>query len=440
MFAMTAVASAQITKWQSVHVVQKKETLFGITHQYGITMEQLAEANPEITAKGYKLKKGSTLFIPYPKPSVEVVSATPLDTTEPVDDMSSRALRMAVVLPLHSINGDGKRMIEYYRGILMACDSLKRTGMSIDVRAWNTASDADINTIAKEVEETKPDLIVGPLYSSQVEALSVVAEHCNAKLLIPFSINAPKLLTCSNIFQVYQSPIEQSEAAVELFMKEYGNTCHPVIIDCGDSVGARGSFTTALRRELDVRGIAYSVTSLNTPTASFVKTFSTDKANVVVLNSARQQSLNSAFGKLSAVQLIVPDVKLSMFGYSDWMLYTRNLAENFYKYQVCIPSAFYVNLNSPSTKYLLQKYKKNFNQDMMASYPRFALTGFDHTCFFLKGLRQRGRQFSGARHELQYAPVQTPLHFERIGAGGYQNRVMRLIRYTTSHTVEWVEK
>ena len=45
----------------------------------------------------------------------------------------SQTLKVGVMLPLHDVNGDGRRMVEYYRGLLMGCDSLKRTGMSIEV-------------------------------------------------------------------------------------------------------------------------------------------------------------------------------------------------------------------------------------------------------------------------------------------------------------------
>ena len=46
-------------------------------------------------------------------------------------------IKVGVMLPLHDINGDGKRMVEYYRGLLMACDSLKAEGITTDVYAWN---------------------------------------------------------------------------------------------------------------------------------------------------------------------------------------------------------------------------------------------------------------------------------------------------------------
>ena len=48
---------------------------------------------------------------------------------------ASPAVRVGIMLPLHNDNGDGRRMTEYYRGVLMACDSLRADGISIDIRA-----------------------------------------------------------------------------------------------------------------------------------------------------------------------------------------------------------------------------------------------------------------------------------------------------------------
>jgi spore germination protein YaaH len=48
-----------------MHRVERKETVYSICKQYGITEEELLAANPEI--KNKKLKKGKFLCIPYPK-------------------------------------------------------------------------------------------------------------------------------------------------------------------------------------------------------------------------------------------------------------------------------------------------------------------------------------------------------------------------------------
>ena len=431
---------AQVTKWQSVYVVGKKETLFGIARQFGITMEELAEANPEITRPNYKLKKGSTLFIPYHREKAqEVQTPAPValpqeaQTTE-ASDVRHRAIRLGVMLPLHDKNGDGRRMVEYYRGVLMACDSLKKQGLSVDVTAWNAAEDVDISTILSDPKAARQDLIIGPLYSRQVQKLSDFCQQHHQLLVIPFSINAPQLYTNRSIFQVYQTQTEQTEATVRQFAQQFKD-CHPVIVDCADTASTKGTFTAALRRELEVRGIDYSLTSLSSSTANFVNAFSKTKRNVVVLNSSRQQLLTSAFGKLSAVTLMEPSAQISVFGYTEWLIYASNHIDNFYKYDVYIPSTFYTNMLSSATSRLMQKYRFNFHQEMMATFPRFALTGFDHAYFFLKGLNKYGMEFDGAAGRFGYPPVQTPLRFERVGVGGFQNRTHLFVHYTPEHRV-----
>ena len=53
-------ASAQQGKtWKEMHKVKKKETIYGIAKEYGLTEEELRKANPEMLDPNYKLKKGS---------------------------------------------------------------------------------------------------------------------------------------------------------------------------------------------------------------------------------------------------------------------------------------------------------------------------------------------------------------------------------------------
>ena len=150
--AETALAQAQ--NYRELHKVKRKETIFGIARDNGLTVQELIDANPEMNTPGYELKKGDYIKIPFPSNDPH---ATPAASTQEISmptkpqvvetDMRQREIRIGIMLPLHNINGDGKRMVEYYRGILMACDSLRANGISTDVRAWNVAEDTDINEI-----------------------------------------------------------------------------------------------------------------------------------------------------------------------------------------------------------------------------------------------------------------------------------------------------
>ena len=439
----TSIVSAQQpANIREQHKVKKKETVFGISRAYGLTIEELINANPEMKQQGYELKKGAVLNIPYPKSVIEKQEAERAAKARKVaeeaakaNDVRNREIRLGVMLPLHDINGDGRRMMEYYRGVLMACDSLKKQGVSIDVHAWNTAEDGNIYKVLEDPAAAKCDLIIGPLYSKQMDALSdFVAKH-DIRLVIPFSINAPQLTTNRNIFQVYQSQNEVSEATISHYLERFKDF-HTVVIDCNDSTSKKGIFTFALRRQMESRGMECFVTNLKSSEEYFSNAFSRTKPNVVVLNTGRSQELGVAFSKINGLKANNPELDITMFGYSDWLLYTHRYLENYYKYNTYIPSVFYYNPLSPATQQFQQKYRQNFSSDMQNLLPRFAITGFDHAYFFLKGLHKYGKTFNGAEGMFGYPFIQTPLKFERYGNGGLRNKTLLFIHYKPDHLME----
>ncbi|MBQ8711389.1 MAG: LysM peptidoglycan-binding domain-containing protein [Prevotella sp.] len=437
------VVYGQTQKWREIHKVKKKETIFGIAREYGLTIQELIDANPEMNTPGYELKKDAYIYIPYakgqePQPSAPVQRPAPTFTQQQSQqDVQNRAIRLGIMLPLHDINGDGRRMVEYYRGVLMACDSLKKLGISVDVHAWNTPDDKDIAPVLREPAAQQCDLIIGPLYSKQMAQLSDFVTRHDIRLVIPFSINAPELLTNRNIFQIYQSPNNFNESVIEQFVRQFQGY-HPVFIDCNDSTSQKGLFTSGLRRQLETRGIDYGLTNLKSSEANFAKSFSVSQPNVVILNTGRSPELNVAIAKLNGLKTTKPGLEITLFGYTDWLLYTKYQLDNFYKYNVYIPAAFHYNPLTSKTLRVEQKYRWNFHQDMMVAQPRFAITGFDHAMFFLQGFHRYGKDFTGAPGVLGYEPVQTPLKFERLGNGGLRNRSMVFVHYLPEHRVETI--
>ena len=64
---VTETALAQQPQFRTRHEVKRKETIFGISRTYGITIQELIAANPEMNTPGYELKKGDYINIPWPK-------------------------------------------------------------------------------------------------------------------------------------------------------------------------------------------------------------------------------------------------------------------------------------------------------------------------------------------------------------------------------------
>ena len=446
LLSLSLEVMSQSSSIKMQHKVKKKETIFGIANDNGLTIQELIDANPKMKEPGYELKKGDILDIPYSKAEKEQMSATSKQAknstadarvTSVSSDPRKREIRIGVMLPLHDVDGDGLRMTEYYRGLLMACDSIKRQGVSVDVHAWNVNADADISQFLKDPAAAKCDIIFGPLYTKQVKALGDFALQHDIKVVIPFSISSDEVLRNRNIFQIYQNPVDLNSLIIEKFIGLFSDS-HIVFIDCNDAESQKSLFTFTLRRELDNKNIEYSITNLTSAEDAFAKAFSKNKRNVVVLNTGKSPELRVAIAKIDGVRNNTPNLRVSLFGYTDWLMYTKYNLESFYKYDTYIPSTFYYSPTSPRTKRINQRYRWAFHQDMMNALPRFAITGFDQGFYFLRGLHLYGKEFYGNTGIDATTSIQTPYHFSRNSGGGLQNKAFMLVHYKPNSTIETI--
>lgn len=422
--------SAQTTKWREMHKVKKKETIFGIARKYGITVTELIKANPEMNQPGYELKKDDYIYIPYPSDHKE----NPQPQT-PSTHVAAKAVNVGIVLPLHNVDGDGRRMVEYYRGMLLACEDMKKDGISVNIHAWNLPIDGNVSDVLAQPALAKCDLIFGPLYTKQVKALADFSRNNGCKLIIPFSINGNDVATNPNIYQVYQSPEYFYDRVAEEYASRFAN-CNTVVIDCNDRTSDKGVFTFGLRRRLQEKGISCNVTNLNSSEEAFAKAFSASKPNVVVLNTGRSPELNQAIAKLETLWTSRPSYAISLFGYTEWLMYVKYNKDKFFKFDTYIPTTAYYNQYSAKIKDLEGRYVKAFGSQMMDYLPRFAITGYDHAMQFLRTSYRKGRAMTTTETEL--SPLQTPLNFQRVAGGGYQNSSYMFVHYNHNHSISLI--
>ena len=154
---------------EGMHSVGKGETWENIAASKGVSIAELQTANPDINPDK-KLKKGTLLIIPQ-KPQVVEKQETIQEPTiiEPVVRTTLSHLKVGVLFTF----ADAK-MVTMYRGLLMAADSIRKSGVDIDIYAW------DCGTTTTQIETLLPklaglDIIFGPNSATQIP---LVAEYC----------------------------------------------------------------------------------------------------------------------------------------------------------------------------------------------------------------------------------------------------------------------
>lgn len=435
LFLVCMQGAAQDGKWREMHKVESKETIYGIAREYGLTVDELVKANPDMAVPGYKLKKGDYIFIPYSKAeaSGKAVQAAgkPASVAAPAG-----ALKVGVLLPLHNVDGDGRRMVEYYRGLLMACEDLKRQGHSVAVSAWNVPSDADIYRTLVKDGVSRCDIIFGPLYSKQAGPLSFFSKDNGIRLVIPFSITGDDVDKNPNIFQVYQSPETFYGMAADHFAYRFKDY-NVVVIDCNDKTSDKGVFTSNLRKRLGQKGVSCNITNISSGSGPFAMAFSAVKPNIIVLNTARSPELGTVLEMLDVLKGTHPELKISLFGYTEWLMYASHYLDRFCQYDTYIPTNFYYNSYSARVSAFERRYQSEFGCDMMDYLPRFAMTGYDHGMFFIGGMLKQGKAFNGS---VEYKDaLQTPLRFAKVRGGGYRNEMLMFVHYNRDKSISIIK-
>ena len=117
-------------------------------------------------------------------------------------------------------------------------------------------------------------------------------------------------------------------------------------------------------------------------------------------------------------------------------MYTKVYQDYYFKYDTYIPTYFYYNDQSADTRWVEANYRKWFDREMDSdALPRFALTGFDHGCFFIGGFSQFGKSFNGGKGQMTYKAVQSPLRFKKIGLG-QRNVNFMFVHYNPNRSIE----
>ena len=433
-------SSGKKTDWRDMHKVERKETIFSISRQYGISEEELIAANPEL--KKGKLKRGSFLFIPYPasKQPAKEPEKTParIPSNEELFAQNKQSfkkiqnIKATVLLPFtEGKNRDEQmRMVEYYEGFLMAVDSLKRQGVSVNLYTYDTKGKSDVTQSILAKEEMKNmDIIFGPAHAANVKTLAEFAEKNQTRVVVPFSPEVEQVFKNPYIYQVNTPQSYLYSEVYEHFLRKFSKA-NIVFLDAGTGQNEKAEFIKGMKNELKTNQVAYKHIS-NSDTLKILAAIDSTRENIFIPTSGKDLSLTRLIPQLTQIRRSYPNVDLHLFGYPEWQTYTQDYLASFYELDTYFYSSFYTNNLFPAAVRFTQEYRRWYSKDMANIFPKYGMLGFDTGYFFLKGLAQEGSQLENNLNRVQVTPIQTGFKFERVNNwGGFINRKVFFVHLT----------
>ena len=204
-----------------IYEVQKLETLYSLTKKFELSEEELLSLNPEVSGG---IKEGMLLKIPNKDLDEKPVF---------VDELpEGKELKIAMMLPFKSrrdsLNFKGDRLLnittDFYFGALMAIDSLKAQGLSVHMKVFDTENNKDISRkISNEVELQEFDLVVGPLFLSNVKIVSNNLKYGKPLIVSPISTKDHSNIDNNKLVQERASLENHTEEMMDYVKKNYDN-------------------------------------------------------------------------------------------------------------------------------------------------------------------------------------------------------------------------
>lgn len=437
-------------KCRDMHKIKRKETVYSISRMYGITEDELIAANPEIKDK--KLKRGKFLCIPYAKEKSD--AQTPVAPTQQAEASMTDAqlfdknkkeskkfsvIKAAIVLPFNS-DGTGThdeqvRMVEYYEGFLMAVDSLKQRGVSLDLYTYDSGKTlASLNQILNKPEMKNMDIIFGPAHADQIKPMADFAEKNNIRLVIPFTSKGEEVFNNPFVYQINTPQSYLYSEVYEHYLRKFPNA-NVIFLDAETGHTDKVDFIKGLKEELKNKQITFKeLKGANINPEGMKLVVDSLRENVIIPTSGRNVALIKILPQMIITTREHPNYNMKLFGYPEWQTYTDDHLSSFFELDTYFYSSFYTNNLFPAAIQFTNAYRKWYSKDMANTFPKYGMLGFDTAFFFLQGLHKYGSNFEESMNQMQITPIQTGFKFERVNNwGGFINRKVFFVNFTKGY-------
>ncbi len=438
------IAADVVTKTDTIlHQIQEQETLFGLARRYNTTTEKILELNPELKDG---LKKGHFIYIPVTRTiETERVTRTVVPSKGCEKSRYKNRYKVALMIPLyldeidriHITPGNEDQLtkpffksfsfIEFYQGALIALDSIKRLGFSVDLHVYDITEDTlALKRVLNQPELVHMDLVIGPFFQTTYSVAARFAIQHQIKLVSPFARNPALLTGNENLFQVNASSESKMAALARHIALSYED---PRVIFVMQDEGDR-SLADAFRSSLETHTAARSRRPYYTEVmfglrglAGVSTQLDATKHNIVV-NLITGETVVSNY--VANIARLTRNFDITMFGIPEWKDYRTFDLKDLMLTDLHLFSSAFVNYECPGTIHFLREYRRRYKGEPEEDY--YGFMGYDITLFFMKALHHFGLDFEYCLDDLDYRHLASGFHWQRHGKG-FENIYLNIFRY-----------
>lgn len=457
----------------TTHEVQKRETLYGITKQYGITEDQLAEANPGVAIAA--LQKGQMLNIPHYEVVGEELPATlnPLfvgssnvefnDAAYNYESEGRPVINLGLMLPFDSEAEMSKlrmarqenapftyksyRYIEFFQGVKMAADSMSSQGVNVHLKVYDTSNKMTLATLSQS-SSLDCDLIIGPAKGDEMHAIAQMAQINKIPVVLPFAQMDSTIKDNPYLFQASVIDSVTTNIVADQIVKACEGK-NVILLTCSTKSKLDQKRYDRIRQQLKAKGIVSHQIAYDASKSSvLLEKLSLDQENVLLMPTTSEAQINSVIVAVAGVIDQKKEAKVSLYGLGEWLTFQTIEVDVFHKLNTQIFTTFAIDYSDKKVNSVLSKYRKEYFAEPvaftpyfqknkgMSGYSEYALWGYDIAMKFLSAYKQQGASFIRKINDSKIDLVQSNFKFAKLtNWGGQVNVGLRKVTFAPNNDI-----
>lgn len=468
------------------HIVKKKETIYSLIRFYEINEDILLEHNPLIS-EGIKI--GQVLKIPRlediessivmkseeeladtilyrERAQIAYSDSVYLPDCEEISKNQTEPYKVALLLPLYLNKNDeefyidssevddfGKKIyekifydpyyiyprsvafVEFYQGFMLAVDSLKQRGLSINLHVFDTQHDTTrIKEILGFPEFENNDLIIGPIYNHEIKLVSEFSKENQIKMISPLIDNLSLVNENPYLFQVRPSYNSQIDEFAK-FVSNFGDK-NIVLVHNGDSLGysnvqmVKDKIFNNLSIDTLINNIQFKEVIFEDSINVLEHALNDELENVFIIPSNEEAFVTDVLTNLNTLKLF--GHKVRVIGLSRWPHFENIDPEYYFKLELCIASSFFIDFHKTDVKDFILKFR-----DVYKTEPnQMAIRAYDVGLYFLSAILNYGDTFERCIYNHKVDLLQADYHFVKwYEYSGFENTNVDIIKYYDGYNI-----
>ena len=357
--------------------IKQGETLYSISKKFDMSINELIRLNPTLTEG---LKTGQVIYIIQKNKLSEYKNDTtdydsiiykPGLTYQNIncDSIQSdkKRFNISLLLPFSDKSENGinaKVSVEFYNGILLGLDSLKKLGIDIHLYIYDTHGRNDsskIRAIAADSIFDDMDMVIGPLYSANLITFNQALDEKSVPILSPFSRNRKIIQNNYNVIKATACEELLTEQTIRFLKRTYKNA-NFILLEPGlkkDTLMTQRYYHYLLQI-LEKDSSDFKPGKFYSSVAGVKAQLKKGTKNIIIFPASKEIMVKDFLTKINKIK---KDYEFIIVGIEDWLRFNTIDVDYYTSLNLHIPTTDPVNIADSANLPITKLYRKKFKID-----------------------------------------------------------------------------